>query len=333
MISRDRQRTVIRRTIAHSDIYKWPGLSFDGAGSLETGWVVFAGPTEADAFSLEWKYLVFMDPSSGHACDCFTVSSDGGLLAASFHADTVLVWRLSDGLLVQHLHDQGHTDDVTSVAFAPNNHHLVSGSDDTTAIIWDIRSGRALRCLEGHEDPVWTVAYSPVGLCVATSTNCIVKLWDASNGECTHSLVLGEVEKAIFFPDGFHLALELRNTGVIYNVQTGTLVATLQQEGGEHMRLAMTRQGDQILTGTHDGKAKIWDAVTGEGSVELDGQTDTITSVTFSPDGAEVAIASADCTVVTCDSQTDQRRHVWRMSSEAWSVAYSPSGNYIAMGD
>ena len=335
MISRNRERAVARRAITPTDIHKWPGLSFDGSGSLETG-NVFIGSTDADARPLKFDHLVFKDSSSRSSnCVCFALSPDDTLLAASFHTNTVLVWRLSDGLLVQRLHDQGHTDKIMSVSFSPNSRHLVSGSEDKTAIVWGIKSGRALQRLEGHRDRVRTVAYSPDGSRIATgSDDRSVKIWDASSGECLHSLDLGEdMYKVIFSSDGLRLVVELHNTGAICDIHTGTCIATLQHEDSGNMQLSLSHQSDRVITSTNDGKAKIWSAVTGEELLELNAHTDKIHCVAFSPDGAEVATASGDCTVVTCDSWTGQRRRVYQMSAKVWSVAYSLEGDYIAMGD
>ena len=335
MIFRDRKRAVARRAIAPTDIYKWPGLSFDDAGSLETG-KVFIGSTDVDTRPLKFDHLVFADSSRySNWCLCFALSPDGTLLAASFMKGTVLIWRLSDGLLIQHLHDQGHTDWIQSAALSPNAPHLVSGSRDKTAIVWDIKSGRALLRLEEHRHWVWTVAYSPDGSRIATgSADRSVKIWDASNGACLHSLDLDkDVHKAIFSPDGLRLVVLLKNMGAICDIHTGTCIATLQHADNKDMRLSLSHQGDRVLTGTSDGKAKIWSAVTGEELLELDEHTDRIDFVAFSPDGAEVATASDDCTVVTCDSRTGQRRRVYRMSTLVKSVAYSPKGDYIAMSD
>ena len=335
MISRDRERAVARRAIAPTDIYKWPGLSFDGSGSLETG-KVFIGSTHADVHPLKFNHLVFKDSSSrlGNS-PCFALSPDGTLLAASFDTNAVLVWRLSDGLLVQRLHDQGHTDKIMSVAFSPNSRHLVSGSKDKTVIVWEIKSGHALLRLEGHRDEVNTAAYSPDGLHIATgSDDRSVKIWNASSGECLHSLDLGEqVYKVIFSPDGLRLVVKLHNTGAICDIHTGTCISTLQHEGSKYMQLSLSHQGDRVLTGTNNGKVKIWSAVTGEELLELNEHMDWINCVAFSPDGTEVATASSDRTVVTCDSWTGQRRRVYRMFTAVGSVAYSPEGDYIAMGD
>ena len=263
---RQQERAYACRAIAPTDRYKWLGLSLDGAGSLDVC-RVYIGPTRADARPLKTKSFVFRDSSTDSGdCWCFAVSQDGTLLAASFETSTALVWRLSDGLIVQRLHHHGHTGWIRSVAFSPNGHHLVSGSNDNTAIVWDIRSGRALLRLEGHSDQVWAVGYSPDGSRIATgSRDKSVKMWDGSSGECLHSIHLGEeVSKVMFSRDGSRLAVQLSSTGAICDVQSGTCVATFQHEGSGNMRLSLSPQGDRVVTGTDDGKAKIWDAVSGE---------------------------------------------------------------------
>ena len=334
MISRDLERAVARREIAPTDIYEWPGLAFDGAGSLETGHV-FIGLTVDDTRPLRQKHFVFMDSSNrDRSCESFAASHDGRLLAASFWR-TVLVWRLSDGLLVQRLLEQGHTGEINSVAFSPGDLRLVSGSNDNTAIVWNVKSGHALLRLEGHVDRVQSAAYSLDGSRIATgSRDSSVKIWDASSGTCLHSIDLSEKAfRVTFTPDGARLAVMLDNRGAICDVQSGTLIAVLGHDGGRNMYLSLPQQGDRVFTSTDNGKAKVWSAVTGEELLELREHTGIIHSVAFSPDGAEVAIASDDRTVVTYDSWTGQRRRVYQMSSLALSVTYSPNGSYLAMGD
>ena len=63
--------------------------------------------------------------------------------------------------------------------------------------------------------------------------------------------------------------------------------------------------------------------------------TGIITHIVFSPDGQEVAIASYDGTVVTCNSYTGERRHAFggpRGSPIVEAVAYSKEHDFIAVG-
>src|SRR5450756_128800 len=64
----------------------------------------------------------------------------------------------------------GHSGAVRSAALSPDGRTALTGSDDNTARLWDVASGRELRQLTGHTDPVYYVAFSPDGRTVLTAS-------------------------------------------------------------------------------------------------------------------------------------------------------------------
>jgi len=61
--------------------------------------------------------------------------------------------------------------------------------------------------------------------------------------------------------------------------------------------VAFSPDGRQILTGSDDGTAKIWDAQTGQEIGTISGHTASVNSVLFSTDGRTLLTASDDGTV------------------------------------
>jgi WD40 repeat protein len=69
-----------------------------------------------------------------------------------------------------------HQGQVWAVAVSPDGSTAVSGGQDKTARVWNLRTGAEIRVLEGHTGLVRHVAFSPDGTRVATAS------WDNTPG-------------------------------------------------------------------------------------------------------------------------------------------------------
>jgi WD40 repeat protein len=79
--------------------------------------------------------------------------------------------------------------------------------------------------------------------------------------------------------------------------------------------------------------AKVWGAGTGQELLTLEGHTDVVRSVTFSPDGNRIVTGSDDRTAKVWDAGTGQELLALKGHTHAvWSVAFSPDGQRIVTG-
>lgn len=62
----------------------------------------------------------------------------------------------------------GHHNYIYSLAFSPKGNMLVSGSYDEAVFVWDVRTGRVMRSLPAHSDPVGGVDFIRDGTLIAS---------------------------------------------------------------------------------------------------------------------------------------------------------------------
>ncbi|KAF5366328.1 hypothetical protein D9757_012932 [Collybiopsis confluens] len=105
--------------------------------------------------------------------------------------------------------------------------------------------------------------------------------------------------------------------------------------GSEVQSVAVSPNGDQVVSGSNDNTVRIWNVQTGQQIGDpLHGHTDWVTSVAFSPDGQQVVSGSYDETVRIWNVQTGQqiRDPLHGHTSRVISVAFSPDCQQVVSG-
>jgi WD40 repeat protein len=108
---------------------------------------------------------------------------------------------------------QGNAESILSVAFAPDGVTLASGSKDKTIKLWNLKTGKEIRTLRGHNDKVNSVAFLPGGsqnnlTLVSGSSDKTIKLWNPSTGKEIRTLETGSgyIYAIAISPDGKTIA-------------------------------------------------------------------------------------------------------------------------------
>jgi len=108
---------------------------------------------------------------------------------------------------------------------------------------------------------------------------------------------------------------------------------TLRRHSGTVLSVAFSPDGQQLLTGSNDKTASLWDAQTGQLLRTLEEHTEEVTSVAFSPDGKWMLIGSSDTTARLWNAQTGQPLHTLEgHTEEVTSVAFSPNSQQLLTG-
>jgi WD40 repeat protein len=94
---------------------------------------------------------------------------------------------------------------VSALAFSPDGNLLAAGYEDMRVVLYDAQTGEPIRVLRGHTGGVYDVAFSPDGRLLASGAGDGTMLWDVETGARVHTLE-GSAYKVAFSPDGRLLA-------------------------------------------------------------------------------------------------------------------------------
>ncbi|MGQ0626647.1 MAG: protein kinase domain-containing protein, partial [Phycisphaerales bacterium] len=194
--------------------------------------------------------------------------------------------------------------------------------------------------LKGHNDRVFSAAFSPDGTRLVTASgDKTVRVWDTSTGSSLAELKghSDTVFSAAFSPDGTRIVTASGDkTARVWNATTGSSLAELRGHTDVVSSAAFSPDGMRIVTASGDMTARIWDAATGRVQAELKGHSGAVFHVAFSPDGTRIVTASNDSTAREWDTATGRvLTELKGHTAQVFSAVFSHDGTRIvtASGD
>jgi eukaryotic-like serine/threonine-protein kinase len=241
-------------------------------------------------------------------------------------------WQQQTHLALKTL--RGHLQEVTSVAFSPDDQRIVTGSLDRTAKVWEAVSGRELLTLQGHGARIVSVAFSPSGQRIVTgSGDQTAKVWEAASGRELLTLQghSAEVISVAFSPDGQWIVTgSLDRTAKVWEAVSGRELLTLEGHRAGVLSVAFSPSGQRIVTGSGDQTARVWEAASGRELLALKGHSASIRSAAFSPDGQRLVTGSWDQTARVWEAASGRELLTLKgHSAWIWSAGFSPDGQQI----
>jgi WD40 repeat protein len=222
-----------------------------------------------------------------------------------------------------------------AIAFAPSGRELAVGLQNASIQLFDVET-RASRVLRGSEDQILSVAYSPDGRWLASSSASggRIPLWDL---EGDRSISIGEegtapVRSLAFSPDGNLLAAVDNDRGetLVWNVSSGLMAASLRTTAEIMWAVAFSPDGRHLAASGQKSGLVLWDLKTRTPVFARPGGLG-LPGIAFSPDGKLVAAGGYDRDVTLWSTENGEPVRVLRgHRTRVRTVAISPDGRLLA---
>jgi WD40 repeat protein len=293
------------------------------------------------------------------------VSSSGFGTAAG----EIIVWDLEDGREIQRFGKRS----VIRIALSPDGRYIAAAyfdredfnrGDSNKAIaeygdcaflaLWDVETGKEIRCFKGHSKWVWGITFSADGkfLFSASDDSTLIQ-WDTATGQIVRQFK-GHQYTAI------HLALSpdehtllsgscatmdsnqhcVQGEMILWDIATGAIVRRYGQEGGELKSwvplVVFSPDGKTAVSVSETGQSRpsdealLWDVASGKVVRRFEELPSAPFDAAFSPDGRLLALAFGDGELILYDVATGKRTmQLYGHTRAVNSVAFSADGRRL----
>jgi WD40 repeat protein len=295
-------------------------------------------------------------------------SPDGTLLAGNYSYGNVIVWEVAAGTVVWQIHERNSP--VANFTWLPDGTGLVFRRLDTTAELWDIRTGEMLRVYPdldsldetphvvvdgqrlaytyGYLDRVYGVTWSPTGDELLSGTRNTIYRWNPQTWQVSPLNWTnggGTSAPLAFTPDGQTL---VANEGTAGNGQvhfleaaSGRILGNAYANSYQVHSIAVSPDGSILATGSSfDPYVYLFDTETYELLTRLEGPTWGAIDFAWSPDSETLATLWAESRytgrpgndVVIWDVATGDQLGSIFTETQVTSIARHPDGSLLAFG-
>jgi len=194
-----------------------------------------------------------------------------------------------------------HVNSVSSGCFLPDGTGFISGgfSLDEAPRLWDVNSATLLRTFEGQTNDADSIAVTPDGMC------------------------------AVGVLKNHH---DKQSTFALWEIKSGKRIKEISAHTGLIYKIAVSPNGQLIITGGGDGRINIWDVQTCKLIRSIAGHELSVRHLKVSPDGSTIISAGGDFTVSLWDVETGNLISAFETEDKISSIShFYANGSFVLL--
>ncbi len=183
---------------------------------------------------------------------------------------------------------RGHSSDIHAIHLTPDGKWAISGSGDSTCILWNLDTGKAIQTLKGHTNTIFAVYITPDG----------------------KNAISGSIDK----------------TCILWDLAKGEAIKILKGHTDWVMAVCISPDGQRAISASLNGECFVWDLTSWEVVKILKGHTRSVNSVSFTPNGKLAITGSTDNTCILWNLKNGEKKGIYIATSAVNAVSCFPGG-------
>ncbi len=221
--------------------------------------------------------------------------------------------------------------------FSPDGLSALTGGDDHTVRLWDLKTGNFLAVFEGHKGDVWSIAWSADRTrALSGSHDTTIRLWNIDTGLCIGALRghTKAVRSVAWSPDYSQcLSGSDDRTIRLWDLESSKCIRVLQGHSEWIRSVAWSADQRRALSASTDSTVRLWNLITGQCERVFEGHTKQVRRVEWSNDQRFAFSCSDDMTIRVWDVESGNCIRVFEGNQgEVLSIALSADQKLIVSG-
>jgi cytochrome c len=223
---------------------------------------------------------------------------------------------------------RGHGGPVRALSITPDGREAISGSFDSSAIVWALERCTARAVLRAHESAVHAVGVTPHGFVTAGEDGRLA-IW--ARNDLTKPIRIDKIHTAPIAalnisPDGKTIATASWDSSLALTPLDGGTLRRLEGHQGNVNGVGFLPDGETLVSAGYDATLRIWPAKGAARVIKLDAP---LNALSIAPDG-RMAAGGSDGTLFLLDAQGNNLRKIEAADSPLIAIAFSPDSARLA---
>ncbi len=260
-------------------------------------------------------------------------TNNGATLVSSGFDNNVRIWNVRSGSQTKLL--SAHRSDVNAIDI--HNGKVISADTRGEIVLWDLKTGKALKNFQGHNASVSSVVFSGTDKkFFSSSTDNKIKFWYTANTRKEQYIFRAHnnpIRKIIYSHKKRFLASASASKEIkLWNLETGRVLRRYNGHEGGVNTIAFSTSGNFLASGGFKN-VKIWSTRSRRLRTAIHAHEGNVTSIAFSPNGQWIATAGEDHLVKIWNRKSGKLLKAFNGHTGSIStLAFTPDGKKLASG-